>query len=1133
MKKLNAILILMILLNCFSANAQTNLLTEGFEAAFPPTGWIILNQGDTTGETWMQSDGYHHSGTKSAFSQDGEQNEGMEEWLITPAISVPSNSYIEISFWHKFQWGSSGVDPEYVLVSTTTPTADAFTDTVYTIPFPGSAEWQQININDLPNYAGKTIYIAFLHYTGSGNGYGDAWVIDDISVDYYETGETDLGMLSVLSPENNTMINTEITPKGIIKNFGTTNITDAFKIICSITNSESVVVYNDTINYTTGINSELTDTVTFENTWTPSIIGDYTVNMNTVLDGDQNTSNDSLSVQFEIIKHYGTGGPDNFGYKWIDSDEPDGPVYNWIEISGTGESSIQYGFPYPYYYGDDNLSAPIPIGFSFPFYGINRDSMYIDTNGEILLADNNWYNEYPGVYQNWGIDGNMFNYIMPIPGNTSMPALVSVFWDDLEADEGIGDVYFQTFGTAPDRYCVVQWNNMRFHSGTVEDTTLTFEAIFHENGDMIFQYKNVNIGQTGSVCPHDNGQSATIGIQNDTYDIGLCYLFEVVEDGAYIGVDPVGNILHNEFAIKFYTGVDDQPPYYTYEGKGNTFDNTPEFKINISDNSNILSDSLYYNTGDGWNAVGRSSFTEPNTYYYELPEISNNSTVNYYFVATDNSTNNNRGVYPSSAPDTCLSFKILPTTNVKVLLAYAGNQDGDSLEFNKYITVLDSANIKYDVYDWQEYDDYKFTSNYEAIFAYANSAGPSYKHDTLSIAFMDYLDMGTTEKPKNLFFASDDFSYSQNGYPNSKPMVKFENAYIRSWHIPPGSNGLVYNGYDYVDGSVIGVAGTPIGTEGVEMPVYANSPDVINNGACPSWYEDEVVNPTRSSSPAFIFEDGPTGHAGAYHYSCSSWLDNLIYKSFFMTFDLSQFNDDDIYTIITDALNWFNIVSINLGDDISACEGDTVTLDAGNGYDSYLWSTGSTSQTIDVIQTNNYSVTVTDNGNQAVDSINVTFNPNPVVDLGQDTIVTADSLLLDAGAGFDSYLWSTGATTQTIYIKSTGTYYVNVIDINGCSGSDTLTVTFNTDINDLVNNCNIFIYPNPNNGKFSVVINSNKTQSVVLELYDINARVIYKKHIYGLTTFNQSLDISELSKGIYYLRVKTNDNVEVKKVVIY
>ncbi|MDP8267185.1 MAG: FlgD immunoglobulin-like domain containing protein, partial [Candidatus Tenebribacter davisii] len=48
--------------------------------------------------------------------------------------------------------------------------------------------------------------------------------------------------------------------------------------------------------------------------------------------------------------------------------------------------------------------------------------------------------------------------------------------------------------------------------------------------------------------------------------------------------------------------------------------------------------------------------------------------------------------------------------------------------------------------------------------------------------------------------------------------------------------------------------------------------------------------------------------AYCYHGVCALWLDNLIYKSFYTSFDLSQFTDgNDIEMIITDAMEWFNV----------------------------------------------------------------------------------------------------------------------------------------------------------------------------------------------------------------------------------
>ncbi len=920
------------------------LLDEGFEGSFPPTGWTILNLGDqTAGETWMQSSAHHHSGSHGAFSQDGEAGYAMEEWLITPAIAVPLNNYIELTFWHKFEWASFGDGPEYVLVSTTTPTADAFTDTILIVPQEGEPiNWTEVLLNDLPDYGGETIYIGFVHT--SANGYADAWVLDDMLLESHESQAADVGMVSIEVPEEHHLIGTEIFPSGTIRNYGATDVTVDFDISCEIVDELSITVYSSTIIHTGTFAVGATAPATFTAPWAPAETGDYVVTIFTALAGDGDVSNDTLSSETQVVEHQGTGGPDAFGYRWIDSEEVGGPVFDWIEIAETGTSAVMYGVPT--FHGDDNFSEPIDFGFDFPFYGIDRTYFHVDINGEFLLAENTWYEEYHPVYPMWKTDGNMFNYMYPIPGYSGMPALVAAYWDDLYADEGVGDVYFQRFGEAPDRYCVVEWHNLRFCYGTVQDTTLCFEVIFHENGDMIFQYQNTAIGQTGSVCPHDNGRSATVGIQNDTADIGLCYLREIVEGGEYVGVEPWGNLLQDELAIRFYMGEDDLPPAFVYEEIGNTFDATPACSLTISDMSGVLSDSIYYNTGGGWAAVGHSHFEEPNIYYYELPVIPISTTIYYYFVATDNSTAQNRGTLPENAPSEYYSFKILPTDGIDVLLAYPGSQDYQNLEFPKYTTALDAENVVYDVYNWKEYEQYSFPGSYKAIFTYANSAGSGAEHDTLSIALMNFMDLGTNENPKNVFMASDDFGFFQHGHGNEKPMVKFLTAYMRVGYRPEGSypggtDGLAGpDVWEYENGSVIGVAGSPIGEAGVELPVYADTPDVLYSQDCPSWYAGEVSNPGISSQASFLFEDGPfDGDAYAKGFECAIWLNNLIYKSFYTSFDISQFtNDADINMIISDAVAWFGISTLAAPSnvDISVAGGDvTITWDAVTGATSY------------------------------------------------------------------------------------------------------------------------------------------------------------------------------------------------------
>ena len=127
----------------------------------------------------------------------------------------------------------------------------------------------------------------------------------------------------------------------------------------------------------------------------------------------------------------------------------------------------------------------------------------------------------------------------------------------------------------------------------------------------------------------------------------------------------------------------------------------------------------------------------------------------------------------------------------------------------------------------------------------------------------------------------------------------------------------------------------------------------------------------------------------------------------------------------------------------SICQGSSTILDAGSGYSGYNWSTGGQSQTINVTTAGTYIVTVTDgNGCSGSASVNVTLHPNPSPTItGVTTICPGTTTILDAGSGYLSYNWSTGATTQAISVSSAGIYTVTVTNNNGCSGTSTATIT--------------------------------------------------------------------------------------------
>lgn len=129
------------------------------------------------------------------------------------------------------------------------------------------------------------------------------------------------------------------------------------------------------------------------------------------------------------------------------------------------------------------------------------------------------------------------------------------------------------------------------------------------------------------------------------------------------------------------------------------------------------------------------------------------------------------------------------------------------------------------------------------------------------------------------------------------------------------------------------------------------------------------------------------------------------------------------------------------------CQGGSVVLTASSGI-SYLWSTGATTASITVNNTQDVSVTVTNaNGCSATSAItNVIVNALPVANISSlsgNTFCQGSSVTLVASTG-SSYLWSNGAITQSITVSSTQTLTVTVTNANGCSSiSAPFTVTMN------------------------------------------------------------------------------------------
>jgi len=128
-----------------------------------------------------------------------------------------------------------------------------------------------------------------------------------------------------------------------------------------------------------------------------------------------------------------------------------------------------------------------------------------------------------------------------------------------------------------------------------------------------------------------------------------------------------------------------------------------------------------------------------------------------------------------------------------------------------------------------------------------------------------------------------------------------------------------------------------------------------------------------------------------------------------------------------------------IGDDLDFCEGQVATLDAGPEKESYLWSTGATTQKIEVSTAGEYWVKIEREECVLYDTIKVAVKKG-YLDLGPDVeVCRGDAAKIDGKENF-SWLWSDGSTGQFLNTTEEGKHWVSVYDYTGCEASDTIMV---------------------------------------------------------------------------------------------
>lgn len=238
----------------------------------------------------------------------------------------------------------------------------------------------------------------------------------------------------------------------------------------------------------------------------------------------------------------------------------------------------------------------------------------------------------------------------------------------------------------------------------------------------------------------------------------------------------------------------------------------------------------------------------------------------------------------------------------------------------------------------------------------------------------------------------------------------------------------------------------------------------------------------------------------------------------------------DYSVTVTDAMGCMHMDTISLTPSPVApvaitgnavvCEGQAVTLDAGAGYVSYMWSTGDSSQTTVVGTSQQVIVTTMDSyGCTTADTVDVVVNPAPTPPINDN------GTMVSTNTGYSSYQWFmgsnpiSGATTETYTYSATGNYWVQVTDANGCVGnSDTLSVVVALD--EVLSQEGLQLWPNPTEGQLNLSIQHAGYERLKLEVFDLMGRRVEMREIELEAGENLlKLDMGHLAPGAYIIRM--------------
>lgn len=226
---------------------------------------------------------------------------------------------------------------------------------------------------------------------------------------------------------------------------------------------------------------------------------------------------------------------------------------------------------------------------------------------------------------------------------------------------------------------------------------------------------------------------------------------------------------------------------------------------------------------------------------------------------------------------------------------------------------------------------------------------------------------------------------------------------------------------------------------------------VVSNGYCTA---TDDINISIIASPVDQLQDitscidsPPTldaGNAGCTYQWSSGAQSQTIVAAASGSYSVVVTNSAGCSGTFDALVNLVAIPAVSLGPDTVLCEGQILTLDAGNPGSAYQWSNGASTRTVGIATPGTYAVTVDNGYCQSGDAITVHFNPSPARMAVTEFHTCLDDephyVVIDAGNPGATHSWESGETTQVIMASAYGWYYVHMTNVYDCSTSDSARV---------------------------------------------------------------------------------------------